>query len=74
MAPLIAVPPANSLRGVFSIAKASSSAEVSSLITIHGTTRTCRRGLVHWCMATAIAWKVPERMAASTRGLRNAAA
>jgi hypothetical protein len=28
----------------------------------------------HWCMVTAIAWKMPERMAASTCGLRNAAA
>jgi len=44
------VPPPNSLRGVFSIAEASASAEASSLTTIHGTTWTCRRGagpLVH---------------------------
>src|SRR5215470_12285762 len=67
MAPLIEVPPPNSLRGVFSIAEASASAEASSLTTIQGTTWTCRRGPVHWCMVTAIAWEMPARIAERRR-------
>ena len=74
MAPLIEVPPPNSRRGAASIEAANASADASSLINIHGTTWICRRGPVHWNMVTAIDCELPPRIAASTRGSRNAAA
>ena len=47
--------------------------EASSLISIHGTTWICSAGPVHCTIVTAIACVVPEPIACSSRGLRNAA-
>ena len=74
MAPLIEVPPPNNCRGTRSMAPAKSSAVAASLIWVHGTTRTCSRGPVHWNMVTPIDWVISDWIALSTRGLRNAAA
>jgi hypothetical protein len=74
IAPLIEVPPPNSMRGARSMRAAKASASAALPMRVHDTAGAWRRGPVHWNMVTAMAWVGPEAMALCRRGLRKASA
>lgn len=74
MAPLIEVPPPNSMRGARSMRAAKASASAALPMRVHDTAGAWRRGPVHWNMVTAMDCVGPEAMALCRRGLRKASA
>ncbi len=74
MAPLIEVPPPNSMRGADSIRRAKAAADAGSDRRDQGTEGTCIPGPVHWNIATATLPEGPEAMAACNFRSRKASA